>query len=320
MNVVSNLEKVHFWTHGGIRKRVTAESPLVMGHEASGVVHSIGSAATSLKPGDRIAIEPGYPCRRCKMCKDGRYNLCPDMRFAASPPKSHGALAKFYRLPEDFCYKISPSIGLDEAVLVEPLAVAVHIVRLADIRPGQSVVVFGAGTIGLLSAAVAKSFGAKTIIAVDIKQERLDFARGFAATATFTPDGQRAPEENASALLDENNLNPGADVVVEASGAESSIEAGIHVLRPGGSYVQGGFGKPRISFPIALMSEKELTMRGCFRYSSGDFELALDLLETKQVVVKGLISSIVPFEQATEAWERTRRGEGIKNLIRGVQD
>jgi len=140
-----------------VQKKVDADHPLVMGHEASGVVHSVGKMVHSLKPGDRVAIEPGFPCRRCKRCKEGRYNLCPEMKFAASPPDSHGALAKFYRLPEDFCYKIPPCLGLDEAVLVEPLAVAVHIVRLADIRPGNSVVIFGAGTIGLFAAAVANA-------------------------------------------------------------------------------------------------------------------------------------------------------------------
>lgn len=131
---------------------------------------------------------------------------------------------------------------------------------------------------------------------------------------------QGSPLENANSLIEDNELGEGADVVIEASGAESSIETGIHVLCPGGSYVQGGLGKPRITFPITLMSEKELKMNGCFRYSSGDFALALDLLESKKVSPKGLISSILPFEQATDAWERTKNGEGIKNLIQGVQD
>jgi len=198
--------------------------------------------------------------------------------------------------------------------------VAVHMARLADVRPGNSVVIFGAGTIGLLSAAVARSFGATKIIAVDLNQKRLEFARSFAATGVYTADVHRSPEENALSLLDENDLGDGVDVVIEASGAESSIETGIHVLRPGGSYVQGGLGKPRVTFPITLMSEKELTIHGCFRYASGDFELALQLLDSKQVSVKGLISSILPFEKATEAWERTKKGEGLKNLIQGVQD
>ena len=189
---------------------------------------------------------------------DSRYNLCPNMRFAAAPPDSHGTLAKFYRLPEDFCYKVPQSLGLDEAVLVEPLAVAVHIARLAGIRPGDSVVIFGAGTIGLFSAAVARSFGAKKVVAVDIKETRLEFAKSFAATNSFKVDVQKTPQQNATMLVEENDLEEGADVVIEASGAESSIETGIHVLRPGGSYVQGGFGKPRVVFPITLMSEASL--------------------------------------------------------------
>lgn len=129
-----------------------------MGHEASGTIHSIGSSVSSLQNGDRVAIEPGIPCRRCGPCKAGTYNLCRTMRFAAAPgpPDTQGCLTKFYEIAEDFCYKIPTSMGLDEAVLVEPLAVAVHAVKLADVKPGETVVIMGSGTIGLMVANVAK--------------------------------------------------------------------------------------------------------------------------------------------------------------------
>src|ERR1700753_142174 len=101
---------------------------MVLGHESAGIVHSVGSAVKSLKPGDPVAMEPGIPCRRCVRCREGRYNLCPDMAFAATPPFD-GTLAKFYRLPEDFCYKLPSHVSLEEGALVEPLAVAVHITK-----------------------------------------------------------------------------------------------------------------------------------------------------------------------------------------------
>lgn len=124
---------------------VSEDQPLVMGHEASGIVHSVGPGVKSVVPGDRVAIEPGFSCRRCKQCKAGKYNLCPDMRFAADPPDNHGTLARLFRTPEDFVYKIPDTVSLEEGVLVEPLSVAVHGARLAGLSPGQKVLVQGSG-------------------------------------------------------------------------------------------------------------------------------------------------------------------------------
>lgn len=114
-----------------------------MGHEASGTISSIGSGVTQVRVGDRVAIEPGTPCRFCSACKNGTYNLCRQMRFAAAPgpPDTQGTLSKYFRIAEDFVYKLDEGIGLEEAVLVEPTAVAVHAVKLADVRPGETVVV-----------------------------------------------------------------------------------------------------------------------------------------------------------------------------------
>lgn len=289
--------------------------PLVMGHEASGTVHAIGPAVTTLVLGDKVAIEPGSPCQRCTRCKEGLYNLCPDMKFAASPPDAHGLLTRYFKLPADFCYRLPEGVGLDEGVLIEPLAVAVHAVRMVNVRPGQNVVVLGCGTIGLLSAAVARIYGATKVIAVDIVDHKLDFAQRFNSSRLFKPDTEDPPEVNASRLIRENSLGAGADAVIEASGAESSVNLGIQVLRPGGSYVQTGLGKPFINFPILAMSEKELHCHGAFRYGPGDYDIALGFLESRRIPVKDLISSVLPFKQAAEAWEKTRKGEGIKNLI-----
>ena len=243
------------------------------------------------------------------------------MTFAASPPNSHGTLVKFFKIAEDFCYKLPESMGLDEGVLVEPLAVAVHIARQADIKVGQSVIVFGAGTVGLLSAAVAKAMGAANIISVDVNDTRLDFARSFAATGSSLPSREDSAAKTAQKVITQHSLpSEGVDVVLEATGVEPCIEAGIHVLRSGGTFVQAGLGNAKIQFPIVALSEKELNMKGSFRYNAGDYDLAMHLLESKKVSVKELITSVEPFEKTTEAWERTRKGEGIKNLIRGPQD
>ena len=310
---------VHFWTHGGIGKAVvSADHGITMGHEGSATVHAVGSAVQSLQPGDKVAIEPGEACRRCVRCKEGMYNLCLYMRFAACPPDTPGLLSKYFRISADHCYKLPDKVTVEEGVMVEPLAVAAKAVRTVNIRPGQTVIVFGAGTVGLLAAAVSRVFGAKTIVAVDILDTKLEFAGTFNRSRTFKPDPNASAEENAQRLVEENDLGLGADAVIEASGAESSVNCAVHALRPGGQYVQTGLGKPNISFPILSMSEKELHMHGAFRYTRADYDIAMDLLERGLVPVKDLISRIFPFEQTTSAWDATKKGEGIKNLIRGV--
>lgn len=294
-----------------------------MGHEASGTVHSIGSAVTTLSPNDKVCIEPGIPCSRCKSCKSGRYNLCPDMAFAASPgpgPATHGCLCVYYKLTERFVYKLPASVGLDEGVLVEPLAVAVHSITLAEIRPGHKVVVFGAGPVGILCAAVARQFGAVEVISVDMNAARLEFVEGFAATGGFTPDTTVDGATNAAAIIDRFQLDRGADVVIEASGAEPCVQMGIHVLAPGGTYVQTGCGKPNVTVPLTELGQKEAVVKGCFRYGAGDYELAIGFLRDGKIDVKKLISRTVAFKEAADAWESVGRGQGIKTLICGVQD
>jgi len=292
-----------------------------MGHEASGTVLEIGPAVTTLKTGDKVAMEPGVPCRRCVRCKQGNYHFCPDMRFAASPPDTHGTLTKIFRLQEDLCYKLPDEVSLQEGVLVEPLSVAVHAVKLSTIKPGDAVIVFGAGPVGLLCARVAKVFGAEKVVVVDIVPKRLEFAAKYASCEVFKPDGTTSATENARRLIEECALpSDGVDAVMDASGAEPSIQTGILSLRMGGTYVQVGMGRAEVTFPIMALCTKEIAVKGCFRYGAGDFELAIGMLRSGKISVKELISGVVPLEQATEAWETVRRGEGIKTLIQGVGD
>lgn len=288
---------------------------MVLGHESAGVVVQVGPAVETLKVGDRVAVEPGYPCRRCPSCLAGRYNLCPKMRFAATPP-IHGTLTGFWAAPEDFCNKLPDGMSLQEGALIEPTAVAVHIARLARISPGQSVVVMGAGPVGLLCAAVARAFGASTVVSVDIVPSKLEFARGFAATHTYLSQRVVA-EENAENIKAEARLPEGADVVIDATGAEPSIQAAIHVLKPGGQYVQGGMGKSDITFPIMAFAAKEATAQGCFRYGYGDYKLAVELVASGKIEAKKMISQTVPFEKAEEAFQKVKEGQVIKILIAG---
>lgn len=322
---------------------------LVMGHEATATVVQIGSDVKMLKEDDRVAVEPGVPCRRCARCIEGQYHLCFDMRFAASFYESvengkvvmrstPGALCKYFVLPESLCYTLPAHIGLDEGVLVEPLAVGVHAVRLAGVspEPGHGVVVVsGAGTIGLVSAAVSCAFGASKVVLVDVNKDRLAFAehwlcgeggaakRAGSEVRTFEVSTDVDAIANARLLRAECGLNIGADVVLEASGVFSATALGVYVLRGGGHMVQTGLSKSPLmgDFPIVELSEKEIHLHGAFRYKAGDFEVARDLLGRGLVgPVKELINEVFDFERYEDAWKATRDGKGIKNLVRGPQD
>ncbi|KXH50571.1 alcohol dehydrogenase GroES-like domain-containing protein [Colletotrichum salicis] len=308
---------VHYWEHGAIGHFIVKD-PMVLGHESAGTVIQVGENVKNLVVGDRIALEPGYPCRRCGDCLAGHYNLCPEMRFAATPPYD-GTLAGFWTAPSDFCYKLPDNVSLQEGALIEPLAVAVHITKQAQITPGASVVVMGAGPVGLLCAAVAKSFGATKVVSVDIVQSKLDFAKDLASTHTYLSQRISA-EENAKALIKQCDLGAGADCVIDASGAEPSIQTSLHVVRMGGTYVQGGMGKSDINFPIMALCLKEVTARGSFRYGPGDYKLAIDLVANGRVNVKKLISGIVEFKQAEEAFKKVKEGQVIKILIAGPNE
>ncbi|PHH79657.1 hypothetical protein CDD80_4142 [Ophiocordyceps camponoti-rufipedis] len=308
---------VHYWRDGAIG-HFRLKDPMVLGHESVGTVLATGSAVTSLKAGDRVALEPGFPCRRCSDCRAGNYNLCDEMKFAATPPH-HGTLTGVYAAPADFCYRLPESVSLQEGALIEPLAVSVHGVRQAQVTPGQSVAVLGAGPVGLLCAAVAKAFGASKVISVDVRSARLDLAREIAATHVYLARDV-SPQDNAAAIRELADLPRGVDVVIDASGAEASVQAGIHLLRMGGVYVQLGMGRDDCNFPIMALCLKEATVRGSFRYGPGDYDLAIELVASGKVPVKKLISRVVAFDQAKEAFDLAAKGDLVKILIAGPNE
>ena len=174
---------VHYWTHGAIGDFIV-RAPMVLGHEAAGVVTEVGEAVSHLKAGDRVAIEPGVPCRMCSLCKTGVYNLCPDMQFCATPPV-HGNLCKYYVHAADFCYKLPDSLSLEEGALMEPLAVGVHACRRAGVCIGKRVLICGAGPIGLVNLLTAKAMGASEVVITDIAENRLEVAKSLGADHVY---------------------------------------------------------------------------------------------------------------------------------------
>ncbi|RDW92959.1 NAD(P)-dependent alcohol dehydrogenase [Aspergillus mulundensis] len=317
---------VHYWQRGRIGDFIL-ESPIVLGHESSGIVTEVGPAVKNLKVGQKVAVEPGVPCRHCDYCRSGSYNLCPDTVFAATPPHD-GTLSKYYTTQADYCYPLPYHMDLEEGAMVEPVAVAVQITKVGNVRPNQTVVVFGCGPIGLLCQAVSKAYACKKVIGVDISQSRLDFAQSFGADGVFLPppkpegvEETEWSEKVASMIKEKFGLGEGPDVVLEATGAQACIQTGIHLVKKGGMYVQAGMGKENVVFPITTACIRDLTIRGSIRYSTGCYPVAVDLISSGKIDVKKLITNRFAFEQAEEAFELVRQGREsvIKVVIAGYQ-
>ncbi|GAM37715.1 hypothetical protein TCE0_026f07855 [Talaromyces pinophilus] len=304
---------VHYWQHRQIGRYIV-KSPIVLGHESSGVVVECGSES-GFAVGDRVALEPGVACNTCSHCRAGRYNLCQAMRFAATPPYN-GTLATYFCVPAECCYKLPPHISLRDGTLIEPLSVAVHSCRLAGDMQEKSVVIFGAGPVGLLCAAVSRAFGASTVIVVDVVPSRLRSAPKHGATHTYHAKSQ-SPEQNATDLMKIEGLKLGADIVLDATGAESCMKCGFFVLTPGGTFVQVGLGRPDPSLPVGQICDKEIVFKGSFRYGPGDFRTAIGLLQTNRIRLDGLITHEFPFSKAEEAFQNVASRAGIKSVIYG---
>ncbi|KAI6163028.1 xylitol dehydrogenase [Pisolithus thermaeus] len=327
---------VHYLLHGRIGDYVLENGKdMVLGHESSGVIAKVGSLVSHLKLGDRVSIEPGAACRTCVACKEGRYELCPSIRFAATPPVD-GTLGRYYAVPSDLAYPLPPGLSLEDGAMIEPLSVAVHAVaKLGNFRTSQSIAIFGCGPVGLLCMAVAKAFGASRVIAIDIVSHRLEFAKSYAATDTFMPPLLEQSETNGefskrAAALMKAELGiaeqgaQGIDLVVDASGAETSIQTGIRIVKSGGTYVQPvGLGRPDITIDMSTVVCKQLTVKGSFRYGPGDYPLAISLVAQGRVDLRPLVSHRFAFEDALLAFETTRNGKGsdgkgvIKTIISG---
>ncbi|KAG9293863.1 hypothetical protein G9A89_019201 [Geosiphon pyriformis] len=312
---------VHYWVDGKIGSFIV-NSPLVLGHESAGVVTDIGDNVSGLQIGDQVAIEPGVPCYKCDLCKRGEYNLCLDMKFAATPPID-GTLCQYYCAPADFCVKLPPNfpLGVEGGALIEPLSVGIHACARAELKSGQSVIIFGAGPIGLLCGAVAKASGAIKVTIIDISQGRLDFAQKYVASEVILAEIPQLGENplEYSKKFYEKLRGIGierADVILECSGAETSIQTGLYMTRSGGTFVQVGMGKDVVSVPITDVGVREVNIRGTFRYRN-TYSKAVKMVAAGLIDLKPLITHRYKFKEAVKAFETVRYGkEGvIKALI-----
>ncbi|KAK5874041.1 hypothetical protein PBY51_019024 [Eleginops maclovinus] len=302
---------VHYWQNGQIGDFVLTK-PMVLGHEAAGRVVKVGSAVKHLKVGDRVAIEPGVPREMDEFFKKGRYNLSPTIYFCATPPDD-GNLCQYYKHSANFCYKLPDNVTFEEGALIEPLSVGIHACRRAGVTLGTTVLICGAGPIGLVSLLVAKAMGASQVIITDLSPERLTIAKELGADFQLTVKRGDAPQQLAKSV--EEKLGDQPHVTIECSGVESSIQTAIYATKAGGVVVLVGLGSEMANIPLIHAAVREVDIRGVFRYCN-TWPMAVAMLASGKVNVKPLVTHRFPLEQAVQAFETTRQGLGIKVMLK----
>jgi L-iditol 2-dehydrogenase len=277
--------------------------PLILGHECSGLIEAVGDQVTNVKAGDRVAIEPGIPCRYCSHCRSGRYNLCPDVKFLATPPID-GALANYIEHPADFVYKMPDHMSYEEGALLEPLSVAVHACDRGGIKAGSHVLITGAGPVGLVCLLVARASGATKIYISDVLEHRLALAKKLGANGVL-----KASDPIPDLVTKLNAESGGITHSIECSGHETALTLCIKATSPGGKLLSIGRGhKDYQSIPLFEAADKEIDILGSFRYH-GTYAKALELVASGQVNVKDLVSHRFTLEKVQEAFETAEVGK-----------
>jgi len=279
---------VHYYEQGRIGSFVVRE-PLILGHESMGTVVAIGEDATKHETGERVTLEPGVPDGTCRECRAGRYNLCPNVRFFATPPID-GAFTNYVSIHEDFVFSLPDELSDNAGALMEPLSVGIWACKKGRVTAGDHVLVTGAGPIGLLAMQVAFAQGATEVTVTDVADERLEISRKLGATRTLNV---------AEDSLEESGLE--ADVLIECSGNERALGDGIRRVRPAGVAVVVGMGpNEETSVPLAFIQTREITLTGTFRYAN-TYPTAIDLAVTGKVDLDAMVTSHYGLSETEEA-------------------
>jgi L-iditol 2-dehydrogenase len=290
----------HYYEHGRIGPYVV-DAPLVLGHEASGVIAAVGAEVSADRLGSRVAIEPQRPCRRCAQCKAGRYNLCPDMVFLATPPVD-GAFVEYLAVPADFAHDIPSTMSADTAALLEPLSVGIWACEKARVGLGSSVFIAGAGPIGVITAQVARAAGATSVVVSDVAPGRREWALTLGATGVDDPAIDGAPDAEFDAFID-------------ASGVPAAIRRGVAAVRPAGSVVLVGMGGDELPLPVSLVQNRELLVTGVFRYAN-TWPSAIALAAAGAVDLDGLVTAVFGLDEVEEALRAARDPGNMKVVVR----
>ncbi|KAE8148684.1 chaperonin 10-like protein [Aspergillus avenaceus] len=293
---------LHFWKSGRIGELIFM-GDCIIGHEAAGVVLKCGDGVSHLRPGDRVAVEPGVPCETCFLCNDGRYNLCEDVQFAGVYPYA-GTMQRYKVHPAKWVHKLPDNTTYVEGALLEPLSVVMRGMQVAGLQLGRGAVVCGAGPIGLIALGAARASGAHPIVITDLEPARLAFAKEFVPSCiTYQVDKSLDAEGNAKAIRalfgKEEYFAP--ETVLECTGVESSVCTACYTARRGGAVVVIGVGKAVMNnLPFMHISMAEIDLRFINRYRD-TWPPAIACMSGGILDLKKLVSHTFPLEKAADA-------------------
>ena len=302
---------LHYYETGAIGDYVV-EPPFVLGHEPGGTVVEVGRAVTHLKAGDRVALEPGKTCGHCEFCRTGRYNLCPDVVFFATPPVD-GVFQEYVAHEADLCFKLPDQVSTMEGALIEPLAVGFHAAMQGDARAGQTAVVMGAGCIGLVTMMALKAMGVSRVCVADVLEKRLEKALQLGADAVI--DGSRTDVVQEVKKL---TGQAGCDLAIETSGAQAAAMQTVHMTKKGATVVFVGYGKSgEMTLPMSLALDKELSFKTVFRYRH-IYPMAIDAVAAGKINLKGIVTDLYDFDHIQQAMDDSvnRKADIVKAVIR----
>lgn len=288
------------------------QPPIIMGHEASGVVTAVGSNVLGFQVGDALTFDSTIYCGSCEFCRQGRVNLCDHRRVlgvSCDDYRQHGAFAEYIAVPARICYKLPEGLSFEEAALVEPVSIAVHAVRRARLELNSNVLVVGAGTIGLLVIQALKIAGCDQIIVVDLDPGKFPLAEKFGATKCLKSEG------NVLEQIQKLTGGQGVDAAFEAVGISPTVNLAVQAVKKGGQLVLVGNLNPQVEFPLQAVVTRELTLFGSCA-SSGEYPLCLELLQQGKISVKELISAVAPLEEGAQWFERLyKREPGLFKVV-----
>ena len=302
---------LHYYESGAIGNYVV-EPPFVLGHEPGGTVVEVGANVRHLKVGDRVALEPGKTCGKCEFCKTGRYNLCPDVVFFATPPVD-GVFQEYVAHEADLCFKLPENVSTLEGALIEPLAVGFHAARQGGAQAGQTAVVTGSGCIGLVSMMVLKAMGVNRVYMVDVMEKRLEKALELGADGAIN-----AAKEDVLAKIAELTDGRGVDLVIETAGTQVTTVQAIHMAKKGATIVLVGYSRTgELTLPVSLALDKELTFKTVFRYRH-IYPMAIEAVAAGRINLKGIVTNCYDLDDVQQAMDDSVKNKAdiVKAVVR----
>lgn len=302
---------LHYYESGRIGNFIV-EPPFVLGHEAGGTVVEVGSGVSHLKVGDRVALEPGKTCGHCEHCKEGKYNLCEDVIFFATPPVD-GVFQEYVAHEAGLCFKLPDNVSTLEGALVEPLSVGLHAAMQGGAHIGQTAVVTGAGCIGLVSLLALKAMGVSRVIVVDVIEKRLQKAKELGAD--YVINGK---EQDTVAEIKRLTEGKGCDLSIETAGTQITASQLIQASKKGATIVFVGYSASgEMTLPIGMALDKELTFKTVFRYRN-IYPMAIEAIAAGKIRIKDIVTDYFELDDIQHAMDACveNKAEIVKGVIR----